>query len=169
MAAIRRAEAIWEGTLRGGEGHVTAQSSGVFEHLPVTWASRTEAADKTSPEELIAAAHASCFAMALSLEIEKAGAKPRRLEVTAAVAFDKTPAGYRIVSSDLEVGGIVDGLDAARFAEIARAAKEGCPVSQALKGNVKIDVEAALGGPETTEKPRSARSPADRSEGKLPS
>jgi len=145
MATVRRAAAVWEGDLRSGKGEVTARSSAAFERLPMTWLSRAEAPDgKSSPEELIAAAHASCFAMALSLELTKAGSPPRRLDGTSAVTFDQTPAGYRVVSSQLEVRGAAQGVDAPRFSALAEAAKDGCPVSQALKGNVTIGVKATL-------------------------
>ena len=145
MATIRRAEAVWEGDLRGGKGHVTAKSSGAFQRLPVTGASRTVAPEgKSSPEELIAAAHASCFAMTLSFELTKAGTPPQRLDVVAAVTFDKTEAGFRVVSSNLEVRGAAKGLDASHFAELVLAAKDSCPVMLALKGNVSIEVSATL-------------------------
>ena len=145
MAAIRRAEAVWEGDLSGGKGHVTAKSSGAFQRLPVTGASRTEAPEgKSSLEELIAAAHASCFAMTLSFELAKAGTPPERLDVVAAVTSDKTEAGFRVVSSNLEIRGAAKGLDVSRLAELALAAKDVCPVSLALKGNVSIEVRATL-------------------------
>jgi osmotically inducible protein OsmC len=146
MAAIRRAEAVWEGDLMNGRGELSAESSGAFKGLPVTWASRSEerSGGKTSPEELLAAAHASCFSMALSLELAKAGAKPRRLEVSAEVTFDRTQDGYRVVSSVLEVVGHVDGIDADRFAAAADAARQGCPISKALAGDVRLEVRPTL-------------------------
>ncbi len=145
MAAVRRAEAVWEGDLRSGKGEIAGKSSGAFNRLPISWGSRTEASGgKTSPEELIAAAHAGCFAMALSHELTKAGTPPQRLDVMAEVTFDQTPAGFRVTSSRLEVRGAVKGLDAPRFSAAAEAAKEGCPVSQALKGNVELSVRATL-------------------------
>ena len=98
MAAIRRAEATWSGALTSGSGEVSAISSGAFSALPVTWASRTETSDgRTSPEELVAAAHASCFAMALSGALARAGTPPERLDVSAEVTFDKLePKQYRL-------------------------------------------------------------------------
>jgi len=146
MAAIRRAEAVWEGNLMSGRGELTARSSGAFEGLPVTWASRSEESSggKTSPEELLAAAHASCFAMALSIELTKLGASPKRLEVTADVTFDRTDGGYRVVSSIIDVLGDVDNIDADRFAAAADVARQGCPISQALKGNVRVEVHPTL-------------------------
>ena len=144
-AAIRRANVVWEGDLMSGKGRVTAASSQAFKDLPVTWASRTEQPDgKTSPEELVAAAHASCFSMALSAGLAKAKTPPQRLEVTAVVTFDKVDAGWRVVSSALEVKGKVPGLDAAGFEKAANEAKEGCPISQMVKGNVQLSVKATL-------------------------
>jgi len=144
-AAIRRANVVWDGDLMSGKGRVTAASSQAFKELPVTWASRTEQPDgKTSPEELVAAAHASCFSMALSAGLAKARTPPERLEVTAVVTFDKVDAGWRVVSSALEVKGKVPGLDAAGFEKAASEAKEGCPISQMVKGNVQLSVKATL-------------------------
>ena len=145
MAAIRRAEVTWEGDLARGSGKASAVSSGAFKDLAVTWASRTERSDgKTSPEELIAAAHASCFAMALSHGLGNAGNPPERLSVSAEVTFDRVDQGFKVVSSALTVRGRVPGLDAAAFRQAAEDAKENCPVSQALKGNVKLSVDASL-------------------------
>jgi osmotically inducible protein OsmC len=145
MSAIRRADAAWSGDLQTGRGTVSASTSKVFTDLPVTWASRTEAADgRTSPEELLAAAHAACYQMSLSGRLARAGAPAERLAVNAAVTFDKTDAGWRVVSSALTVVGRVPGMDAATFVAEAEAAKDGCPISQALKGNVALSVEATL-------------------------
>jgi len=145
MATARRADVTWEGDLLSGGGVVTAGTSRAFNALPVTWASRTESAQgKTSPEELIAAAHASCFAMALSFGLAGAGKPPKKLEVSATVTFDKVEAGWRVTSSALTVRGVVPGMDAVGFRKAADGAKDGCPVSQALKGNVKLSVEATL-------------------------
>lgn len=145
MATIRRADVVWIGGLLSGSGVVTASSSRAFAGLPVTWASRTESPDgRTSPEELIAAAHASCFSMAFSAALGRLGKTPERLEVSASVAFEKVGDGWRIASSALKVRGRVPGMDAAAFQQEAEAAKEGCPVSQALKGNVSLSIEATL-------------------------
>jgi osmotically inducible protein OsmC len=100
----------------------------------------------TSPEELIAAAHASCFAMAFSAGLGRAGTPPERLEVSAEVTFDKLDAGWRVVSSHLTVRGVVPGISEADFQAAAEAAKDGCPVSQALTGNVALSVDATLVG-----------------------
>jgi osmotically inducible protein OsmC len=145
MSAIRRASATWNGDLLSGSGVVRAVTSGAFGDLPVTWASRTEEPNgRTSPEELVAAAHAACFSMAFSNGLAKAGTTPERLDVECAVTFDKTDAGWRIVSSALTVRGRVPGLSAADFAAQAEAAKAGCPISNALNPSIALSVEATL-------------------------
>jgi len=145
MAAIRHAEASWSGALATGSGIVSAVSSGAFSDLPVTWSARTETSDgRTSPEELVAAAHAACFSMALSGALGRAGTPPERLDVSAEVTFDKLEAGWRVVSSALTVHGRVPGMSEADFVAAAESAKDGCPISQALKGNVALSVAATL-------------------------
>src|SRR6185503_1861487 len=112
MAATREARAVWNGDLLNGTGVVTAATSGKFSEIPVSWSARTEApGGKSSPEELLAAAHASCFAMALSAGLAKAGTKPDRLEVRSKVTFDKVGDSWTVVSSELEVTGAVPGSD----------------------------------------------------------
>jgi lipoyl-dependent peroxiredoxin len=144
MATDRRAEVTWRGDLMGGSGVIERVGSGAFGSLDVTWASRTEEpSGRTSPEELIAAAHASCFSMALAHGLAQAGNAPERLETSATVTF--VP-GTGITRSVLEVEGTVPGLDQDGFRQAAEEAKEGCPVSQALKGNVELEVTARLGG-----------------------
>lgn len=145
MAATREARAVWSGDLLSGTGSVSGVSSGKVNDLPVSWSARTEApGGKTSPEELLAAAHASCFAMALSAGLARAGARPNRLEVSSKVTFDKVGDSWTVVSSDLEVKGDVPGADAAKFLRAAEDAKDNCPISRALKGNVKLSVKANL-------------------------
>jgi lipoyl-dependent peroxiredoxin len=145
MAATRRADATWGGDLATGKGTVSAISSGAFNALATSWASRIEAADgRTSPEELLAAAHASCFSMAFGNELSKKGFVPDRLAVSANVTLDLTDAGRRVISSALTVSGRVPGIDARTFAEIAEVAKNGCPISNAIKDNVVLSVEAIL-------------------------
>lgn len=147
MAATRRAEVTWNGELLTGHGVVTAASSGVFAELPVTWAARTEGpAGKTSPEELVAAAHASCYAMAFSGALTRAGTPPERLAVSADVTFDKVDGGWKVVSSALTVRGVVPGMSEDAFVAAAETSRDGCPISQALKGNVALSVDAALEG-----------------------
>lgn len=134
---------MWEGGLADGAG-VTTPQSGAFPATDVSWASRTKrAAGKTSPEELLAAAHASCYSMALSHELSEAGTPPERLEATATVDF--VP-GEGVKSSRIVVKGHVPGIDQQAFAAAAKAAGEGCPISGALKGNIEITVEPTLEG-----------------------
>jgi osmotically inducible protein OsmC len=145
MPAVRRADVTWNGDLLSGSGVVTAGTSGVFKELPVSWVSRTEApGGRTSPEELLAAAHASCFAMALSFGLANAKTPPARLQVSASVTFDRSDGGFKVVSSALTVRGRVPGLDENGFRKAAEAAKDGCPISQALRGNVQLSVQASL-------------------------
>ena len=145
MSAIRRADATWSGPLTTGSGSVSASTSAAFADLPVTWASRTESSDgRTSPEELVAAAHASCFAMALSGALARAGTPPDRLDVSAEVTFDKLEEGWRVVSSALTVVGKVPGMSAEDFHAAAESTRDGCPISKALVGNVALSVDATL-------------------------
>ena len=145
MAAIRRAEAIWQGDLASGSGTVSAATSGAFTALPVSWAARIEQADgRTSPEELVAAAHAACYCMAFSGDLARASTPATRLDVSASVTFDRVDGKWTVKSSELRVTGLVPGIDAASFRKAAEAAKDGCPISRALQGNVAISVEATL-------------------------
>jgi osmotically inducible protein OsmC len=145
MAITRFAETTWKGDLLTGAGTIDYVSSGAFTRMGVTWASRTEDHNgKTSPEELIAAAHGSCFSMAFSSRLAKNGTPATRLDIRAVVTFDKGDAGWKIARSEITVRGDVPGIDAARFAELAEDAKENCPVSAALKGNVELVVNATL-------------------------
>ena len=143
MAAERRASVTWTGDLMSGSGRIDEVGSGAFAPLDVSWAARSEEASggKTSPEELIAAAHAACFSMALSLGLAKGGNPPDRLETSAVVTF--VP-GTGITKSALTVRGVVPGLDADGFRDAAESAKKDCPVSQALAGVPEITVDAAL-------------------------
>jgi osmotically inducible protein OsmC len=145
MAVVRRAEATWSGDLNSGSGRVSAVSSGAFSDLAVSWAARTESSDgKTSPEELVAAAHASCFSMALSGRLGRAGTPAERLDVSAEVTFEKQEVGWTVMSSHLTVRGVVPGMSEEDFVANAEAAKDGCPISRALTGNVALSVDAAL-------------------------
>ncbi len=140
--ADRTATVTWSGSLLEGDGTIESVGSGAVGPLAVTWASRTEDSNGlTSPEELIAAAHASCFSMALSHGLAQAGTPAERLETSATVTF--VP-GTGITTSALRVRGTVPGLDDAAFAEAAEAAKEGCPVSKALAAIPEITLDAAL-------------------------
>ena len=140
MATTRVAKTAWEGSLIEGKGVVSLVTSGVGE-FPVTWASRAETANgKTSPEDLIAAAHSSCFSMALSHGLTGAGTPPTRLETSAEVTFQP---GTGITGIHLTVKGTVPGLDEADFVKAAEDAKANCPVSQALSGTT-ITLTAGL-------------------------
>jgi len=143
MAAQRSASVTWQGSLMEGSGTITSVSSGAFSNLNVSWPSRTSesGSDTTSPEELLAAAHAACFAMGLSHGLASAGNPPESLEVSATCTFDMPP---KISTMDIHVRGKVAGIDQAAFEAAAKAAGEGCPVSGALKGNVTINVTAEL-------------------------
>jgi lipoyl-dependent peroxiredoxin len=143
MATERRAEVTWSGSLLEGSGMIESVGSGAFGPLPVTWKARSEDehGGNTSPEELLAAAHAACFCMALSGALARAGNTPESLSATATVTF--VP-GTGVTKSVLDVEGVVPGLDEAGFREAAEGAKENCPISGALKGNVELSVTARL-------------------------
>ena len=144
MAAKRTAQAVWEHDLVHGHGTVKG-TSGALADVPVTWASRTEApAGKTSPEELLAAAQASCFCMALSAGLGRMQKPPERLSVSATATFDKVGDGWKVTTMEIDVTGKVPGISAAEFEQAAQAAGQGCPISTALKGNVAISVRASL-------------------------
>lgn len=140
----RRAEVVWEGALTAGSGTVTA-GTGALGKLPVTWASRVERPDgATSPEELMAAAHAACYAMAFSNTLNEAGNPPERLHVTAVVSAELGDEGLAVTGSDLTVVGRVPGMDAGEFQRLAEEGDRSCPVSNALRGNLEIRVHATL-------------------------
>jgi lipoyl-dependent peroxiredoxin len=145
MATTRRADATWSGDLLSGRGTVTAATTGVFADLPTTWAARTaEPEGMTSPEELLASAHASCFSMAVSNELAKAGTPPTHVAVSVAITGDKLDTGWTVLSSAITVRGAAPGATEASFREAAEKAKDGCPISKALKNNVQLSVEATL-------------------------
>ncbi|MBW3613467.1 MAG: OsmC family peroxiredoxin [Chloroflexi bacterium] len=145
MAATRTATVTWNGSLAEGSGTVSSGTSAQFTDLPVSWASRTEDAEgRTSPEELLAAAHASCYAMALSGALARNGTPPEHMHVSAAVTFDKVGDAWTVTRSELDVVGVVPGLDEAGFDAIAGEAKHGCPVSRALAGNVELSVHSTV-------------------------
>lgn len=141
--AERRADVVWKGNLVQGSGTLGLASSDAAENLPVTWASRAERPDgRTSPEELIAAAHASCYAMALSNTLAEGGNEPEELNVSAVVTFDVD--NLKVTTSALDVRGRVPGLDEEGFREAAEQAEQLCPVSNALRGNVDIQLNTSL-------------------------
>ncbi|HEY8843895.1 MAG TPA: OsmC family peroxiredoxin [Gaiellaceae bacterium] len=144
MAIERNAHATWEGDLQGGSGKFDV-GSGAISGQEVTFASRfEEPGGKTSPEELIAAAHATCFSMALAGELARAGHPPTRLETDGLVTLDQVDGAFRITSVKLSVRGEVDGLDEEAFRAAAEEAKEGCPVSNALADSIEITLDASL-------------------------
>jgi osmotically inducible protein OsmC len=145
--AERQARTTWEGPLPTGSGQVELVSSGLGPY-PVTWASRVEQPEgRTSPEEMLAASHATCYAMSLSVLLSRTATAPRRLVVTATVDFaPREGGGFHVTKSDLEVVGEVDGIDQGKFQELAEQAEANCPISNALRGNVTIGVVATLQG-----------------------
>lgn len=143
--AERRATVQWEGNLIQGSGKIVSVGSGAIAELPITWASRTERSDgKTSPEELIAAAHAGCYAMAFSHTLAQAGTPAKKLSVNATSTFEQVDGKFKISTINLDVRGIVPDLDQAGFEKAAQQAEQGCPVSNALRNNVQICVNAHL-------------------------
>ena len=141
MAAESKATTVWEGDLPTGRG-ITSVAGGVLPEIEVTWPARTERVPgTTSPEELLAAAHTSCFCMALSNELAQAGHPPERLQAETTVAF--VP-GEGVKSSRFVIRGRVPGIDQAAFEQAAAGAGQNCPISQALRGNIEITVEATL-------------------------
>jgi osmotically inducible protein OsmC len=143
--ATRTAVVSWQGDL-SGSGDVTLESSGVLKASPVTWASRAEAPEgRTSPEELLAAAHATCYTMSFSNYLGKeGGTPPESLQVRAECDLDRVDGGLKITTMRLQVRGVVPGLDDAGFRKFAEEAKENCPMSGAIKGNVDIELDAHL-------------------------
>ncbi|HEU4827719.1 MAG TPA: OsmC family protein [Gemmatimonadales bacterium] len=137
-----KADAVWEGGLKTGKGQYTA-GSGAFSGK-YSFPSRFESAPGTNPEELIAAAHASCLSMALAGAIEAAGKTPTRINTSAACTIEKVDGGFKITKMKLTVRGTVPGMDQAEFRTAAESAGKGCPVSRALEGNVAVEVDARL-------------------------
>jgi lipoyl-dependent peroxiredoxin len=143
--AERKARTVWNGNLADGSGKLNFESSSAATDLPVTWAARTEVpGGKTSPEELIAAAHASCYAMAFSNVLSQAGHEPEQLTIDAVCTLDMVDGGPKVTKSDLTVEGKVPGLDQSKFQELANQAESGCPISNLLRGNAEITVTANL-------------------------
>ena len=138
---IKKASAVWKGSLKEGGGVISTES-GVLKETQYGFKSRFESGTGTNPEELIGAAHAGCFSMALSLILGEAGFTPDRIETQAAVTIDKAGDGFAITSSHLDVAAKIPNIDQAKFDELANKAKEGCPVSKVL--NAKITMNARL-------------------------
>lgn len=144
IEATQRASVHWDGVLAKGSGVITL-SGGAASALPVSWASRTgHASGKTSPEELLAAAHSSCYAMAFAHILEERGTPPQHLSVVADCTFEQTATGFKVGRMSLTVEGEAQGVTEEQFADAARAAEAFCPVSNALRGNVEIALTARL-------------------------
>ena len=139
----RNASAVWEGGLKGGKGSFKGESGSIGGAY--SFGSRFENAGGSNPEELLAAAEAACFSMALSSGLEKNGTPPTKVETKAACTVEPVPGGFGITTMKLDVTATVPGIDDGKFQEIAAATKDGCPVSKALAGNVRIELTARLG------------------------
>ena len=144
METTRSANAVWQGDLLSGSGTVSG-GTGLFSDLPTSWSSRTETPQgRTSPEELLAAAHASCFSMAFSNNLAKAGFPPERVDVRSDVTFEKQEVGWTVIRSALTVRARVPGVDQAAFDQAAEGARVGCPIARALNPSIEVTVDAAL-------------------------
>ncbi|MGZ5094140.1 MAG: OsmC family protein [Burkholderiales bacterium] len=137
---IKKASAVWKGNLKDGIGSISTES-GVLKDAPYGFKARFENGKGTNPEELIGAAHAGCFSMALSKMLGDAGLTPERIETQAAVTLDKVGEGFEITASHLSVVAKIPGADQAKFEEIANKAKAGCPVSKVLKAKITMDAK----------------------------
>ncbi|HYV08340.1 MAG TPA: OsmC family protein [Thermoplasmata archaeon] len=136
----RKASAQWKGGLKDGKG-VVSTASGALRNVPYTFSMRFEDAPGTNPEELVAAAHAGCFSMALSAELGKAGYRPESIETKATLNFDKTDAGFTVTSIHLDTVAKVPGADPAKFQAAAEAAKKGCPISRLLRADITMSAK----------------------------
>jgi osmotically inducible protein OsmC len=137
---IRKANAVWRGTGRDGAGDLTT-ASGVLSQTPYSYRTRFEDQPGTNPEELIAAAHAGCFTMALAFALQQAGLTPLELRTEAAVSLDPDGAGFKISRSALTLRAKIPGLDAAKFQELAKGAEQNCPVSKLMKAEITLDAQ----------------------------
>jgi lipoyl-dependent peroxiredoxin len=144
---VREADVVWEGSIARGAGVVTGASSGAFS-LPTTIASRVaDPEGKTSPEELLAAAHASCYVTSLGGELARAGTPPERLEVHCAITIDEVEGqGHRVVLSEITARGVVPGTDPAAFAQAAELADDGCTFSALIKASATVTIDTTLEG-----------------------
>jgi lipoyl-dependent peroxiredoxin len=145
---VRKASAVWKGSLKEGKGTISSDS-GVLSNTPYSFSTRFENAKGTNPEELIAAAHAGCFTMALSAQLGNAGITPESLETTASLTLDKLDAGWTVTKIHLDVSARIPGADKAAFDKAAEAAKAGCPISRLLKAEITMTARLA-GGQATT-------------------
>jgi osmotically inducible protein OsmC len=144
---VRKASAVWKGSLKEGKGTISSDS-GVLSNTPYSFSTRFENAKGTNPEELIAAAHAGCFTMALSAQLGNAGITPESLETTASLTLDKLDAGWTVTKIHLDVTARIPGADKAAFDKAAESAKAGCPISRLLKA--EITMTARLVGGQAT-------------------
>lgn len=143
--ADRTATASWNGTLTEGAGTVSLVSSGIVDSAPITWHARTETSDgQTSPEELLAAAQAACFAMAFTNTMVKAGHPPQAVDVTATATFEQRDGAFAVTTMKLQARVSIEGIEEAAFQELAETAKQNCPISRAIVGNVDISLDADL-------------------------
>lgn len=138
----RKASAVWEGGLQSGKGTFKGESDAISGQY--SFSSRFQDGAGSNPEELLAAAHAACFSMALSGQLERNGTPAQRVETNAACTVEKVGEGFKITTMRLTTRATVPNVDAAKFQELAKAAADGCPVSQALKGNITIELDAVL-------------------------
>jgi osmotically inducible protein OsmC len=136
----RKASAVWQGDLKSGKGRISTES-GTLKETQYSFSTRFENGVGTNPEELIAAAHAGCFSMALSAELGKAGFTPASIHTTATVTLDKTDAGFTVTESHLDMTAKIPGIDQAKFTTIANGAKAGCPISRLLNAKVTLDAK----------------------------
>ena len=146
MALTQSASATWQGDLTSGAGTVSSATSDFLREVPTSWRARTEVSGEglISPEELLAAAHAACFSMAFSNQLAKAGFVADRVEVRVDVSADKREEGWTVLGSTITARAWVPGIDEETFQRCATNAKDGCPISRALKGNVELSVDATL-------------------------
>jgi len=145
---VRKASAVWKGSLKEGKGTISSDS-GVLSNTPYSFSTRFENAKGTNPEELIAAAHAGCFTMALSAQLGNAGITPESLETTASLTLDKLDAGWTVTKIHLDVSARIPGADQAAFDKAAESAKAGCPISRLLKAEITMTARL-VGGQATT-------------------
>ncbi|MBF2048039.1 MAG: OsmC family protein [Elainella sp. C42_A2020_010] len=144
MTALHRsASATWTGTVKQGQGQISATSN-VLSNTPYSFATRFENQSGTNPEELIAAAHAACYSMALTLTLSEKGYQPQQVQTQATCTIESQNGGFKITTMQLETQGDVSGIDAETFNQIAQEAEQICPVSNALRGNVTINLKASL-------------------------
>ena len=145
---VRKASAVWNGSLKEGKGTISTESR-VLSNAQYSFSTRFENGIGTNPEELVAASHAGCFSMALSAQLGNAGITPESIETTAAVTLEKTEAGFTVTKIHLDVTARIPGVDAAAFQKAANDAKAGCPISRLLKA-AEITMSAKLAGDRAT-------------------